>query len=257
MRKIIVTLCFVSWIFSSCNEDKVTQPKVIYPTEDASDANSVKETRVDSTEIQIADLPIHIEGTSTLIYPVGGVRVYESKSNYSMSRINSVSYSISNYSRFELTGYLKNIHFQHKDSTNFRPLTNDIVEIHLVHYPEDYADKTKHQILVYNLSDRDTNRDGKIDSNDIKTLYLSQIDGRKFTKVSKDLHELIDWNIVSSQSRLYFRAVEDINKNGAFDKNDAVKYFYVPLQKSPWEAIEYNPLEIETIAKQKTSEITE
>jgi hypothetical protein len=49
------------------------------------------------------------------------------------------------------------------------------------------------------MFDADTNRDGKLDSSDIKSLYLSEISGR-FTKVSMDLQELIDWNLIDSKT---------------------------------------------------------
>jgi hypothetical protein len=47
------------------------------------------------------------------------------------------------------------------------------------------------------MFDADTNRDGKLDSSDIKSLYLSEI---RFTKVSMDLQELIDWNLIDSKA---------------------------------------------------------
>jgi hypothetical protein len=67
------------------------------------------------------------------------------------------------------------------------------------------------------MFDADTNRDGKLDSSDIKSLYLSEISGKRFTKVSMDL-QLIDWNLIDSKSRLYFRTVEDTNKMGSLIK---------------------------------------
>jgi hypothetical protein len=54
------------------------------------------------------------------------------------------------------------------------------------------------------MFDADTNRDGKLDSiSDIKSLYLSEISGKRFTKVSMDLQELIDWNLIDSKSLLF------------------------------------------------------
>jgi hypothetical protein len=49
------------------------------------------------------------------------------------------------------------------------------------------------------MFDADTNRDGKLDSSDIKSLYLSEI-RKRFTKVSMDLQELIDWNLIDSKA---------------------------------------------------------
>ncbi|SNB02872.1 putative lipoprotein (fragment) [Flavobacterium psychrophilum] len=88
----------------------------------------------------------------------------------------------------------------------------------------------------------DTNNDGKINSSDIKTIYLSDISGSKFTKIAADFEELIDWNLIESNSRLYFRTIEDINKNGAFDKTDKVHYHFVNFQNKDWKVEEYSAI---------------
>ena len=114
--------------------------------------------------------------------------------------------------------------------------------IERITYLKNFSDKTKKQLLVYVLEDMDSNGDGKLDGSDIKNLYVSEINGAKFIKLSVDLQELIDWNIIESQNRIYFRTIEDINKNGAFDKDDKVHYQYVHLLDKELKAIEYNPI---------------
>ncbi|MBD3724151.1 MAG: hypothetical protein IE891_05060, partial [Flavobacteriaceae bacterium] len=80
------------------------KPKVIYE-----EKATTEERKVDSTSIKIADLPILMDGTKYLIHPVGDVRVYEDyKSVYGSSKTNQVSYAISNYNRYEITGYFDN-----------------------------------------------------------------------------------------------------------------------------------------------------
>ncbi|MFM2370144.1 MAG: hypothetical protein RL619_2465, partial [Bacteroidota bacterium] len=54
--------------------------------------------------------------------------------------------------------------------------------------------------------------------------------------------ELIDWNLIESNNRLYFRTVEDTNKNGQFDKMDVVHYNYVDLSNKEWKIISYKPV---------------
>lgn len=234
-------IVFVSLSIISCKKNKET-PKVSY--EEAKEAiTETQVQKIDTSSIKIADLPIQMEGTKYLIHPVGDVRVYENyRSSYGSSKANQVSYAISNYNRFELTGYFDNLKFQHVDSTNVCALTTRKVQIQTATYLNDLAAKTKKQILVYTLVDSDTNKDGKIDQNDIKSLYLSNIDGTMFTKISDDLNEVIDWNIIESLNRLYFRCIEDINKNGAFDKKDKVHYHYVNLLQDGWQAEEYSPI---------------
>ncbi|MDI1256760.1 MAG: hypothetical protein PSV16_11745 [Flavobacterium sp.] len=241
MKKISTyILLSLSIAFISCKKEPET-PKVIY--EDASKTQP-KPVKVDSSQIKIADLPIQMEGTKYLIHPIGDFRIYEgrSKTGYGSSNTDKVSFSISNYNRFEITGYLQNLKFQHIDSTEIRPLTNENVIIQTASYLNTVFDKTKQQFMVYAVIDMDTNKDGKLDSNDIKALYISEISGKRFTKLSIDFQELIDWNLVESKNRLYFRSIEDTNKNGQFDKDDFVHYHFVNLTSKDWKVEDYDPI---------------
>ena len=236
-----IALAFTVALITSCKEEK-PKPKVIY--EDARTAKN-QPKKADSTQIKVADLPVLMEGTKYLIHPVGDIRIYDdSNRSYGSSRTNSsVSYAISNYNRFEITGYFQNLKFQHLDSTALRPLTDKKIQIQTATYLNTIADKTKKQILVYTLVDADTNRDGKVDANDIKSLYISNSSGTGFKKLSGDVQELVDWNVIEAQNRVYFRTIEDINKNGAFDKNDVVHYHYADLMSPEWGVTDYKPVE--------------
>ncbi|QSB28148.1 hypothetical protein [Flavobacterium sp. CLA17] len=223
----------------SC-KDEAQKPKVIYDA--ANKARVVNKT--DSTQIEVADLPIQMEGTDYLIHPVGDLRVFEkgTKARYGSSSVNDVSFTISNLGEYEITGYLQNLKFQKTDSDSIRSLTDKPALILTATYLKTVADRTKNQIMVYTLADSDTNKDGKIDSGDIKTLYLSNISGENFTKVSEDFQELVDWNLIDSKGRLYFRTIEDTNQNGQFDKNDVLHYSYIDLAAKKWEVKNYKPI---------------
>jgi hypothetical protein len=235
--KYILGLAILSLV--SCKKEQTT-PKVKYEDSKSKIETTVK---VDSSSIKIADLPILMEGTKYLIHPIGDVRVYDDyKSVYGSSKTNQVSYAISNYNRFELTGYFTNLKFQNVDSTAVKSLTTDRIQIQTVTFLNTFAEKTKKQILVYNFVNNDTNKDGNVNQNDIKSLALSSIDGSNFKKLSEDFSEVMDWNVIEAQNRLYFRCIEDINKNGAFDKNDKVHYHFVNLLDKDWKVEEYMPI---------------
>jgi len=240
MKNYLKYLALVSvGVLVSCR-DEVQQPKVIY---DASNKTNVT-AKTDSTQIEVADLPIQMEGTNYLIHPVGDLRVYEkgTKARYGSSSVNDVSFTISNEADYELTGYLQNLKFQKVDSDSIHTLSNKPVLILTATYLKTVADRTQNQIMVYTLADSDTNKDGKIDSGDIKTLYLSNSSGENFTKVSEDFQELVDWSLIESKSRLYFRTIEDTNQNGQFDKNDVLHYNYIDLASKKWEVKSYKPI---------------
>lgn len=240
MKKAHIVLLGISLLLLASCKKESEKPKVIY---DAS--NKGKEiAKVDSTQIAIADLPIQMKGTNYLIHPVGDLSIYDgrTKSSYGSTSTDHVSFTVSNTSEFEITGYLRNLKFQKIGSDSIKALTDKPVLIQTATYLKSVADKTKKQIMVYTMADTDTNKDGKLDSSDIKALYLSKISGDKLTKISADFQELIDWNLIESKNRLYFRTVEDTNKNGQFDKNDVLHYNYVDLSKKEWKVSSYQPI---------------
>lgn len=240
MKSYIILLAISLTTVVSCTKETET-PKVIYENERKT--AEVNYQKIDSTEIKIADLPIKFSGTNYLLHPIGNVRIYNtgSSSRSGSSKVNSqISYKISNYSTPEITGFITNVMFQHKDSLDLKPLTANRMEILSINYLDELALKTNNQYLVYTLVDVDTNKDGRYDDNDIKTLYISKINGTKFTKLTPDLHELLDWQVIDQ--KLYFRSIEDINKNGEFDSKDAVHYSYINLIKEDWKPETYNPL---------------
>ncbi len=240
MKKLpLVYLGISILLLVSCNKE-AEKPKVIYDV--ASKAAGL--AKVDSVQVAISDLPIQMEGTDYLIHPVGDLRVYEkgTKAKYGSSSVMDLSFTISNYAENEITGYLQNLKFQKTDSDSLIALTKKPVLIQTATYLKSVSDRSKKQVMVYTMVDLDTNKDGKLDTSDIKCLYLSEISGKRFTKVSMDFQELIDWSLIESKSRLYFRTVEDTNKNGQFDKNDVVHYNYIDLSKEEWNVMKYKPI---------------
>jgi hypothetical protein len=227
-----ILLSFVA-LFVSCKEEEPKKPKVNYDTKVATEEPKSAEVNA----ILVSDLPVQMEGTSVLIHPIG---------EYSVG-INSKgggkdSFRVSNYGEYEITGFLSNLKFQQIGSDSLKVLTDKPMMIERVTYLKSFADKSKKQFLVYVLEDMDSNKDGKLDSSDIKNLYLSDVNGTNFVKLSADFQELIDWNIIEPQNRLYFRTIEDINKNGAFDKDDKVHYHFVDLVAKELKVEEYQPL---------------
>ena len=162
------------------------------------------------------------------------------RGNYdSSSNGNDLRFQISNYNENEITGFLRNLKFQEIGSDSIKALTNKPILIQTV----THIKVAKQSVLVYSLADLDTNKDNKLDVNDIKSLYLSDISGANFTKISMDFQELIDWNFIESKNRLYYRTIEDANKNGEFDKKDILHYHFVDLTAKDWKASDYNPMQ--------------
>ena len=223
-------------LFFSCKKEEAAKPKLIY--ENTSKAKS--EVKIDTNQIEIADLPINMDGTNILIHPIGLMtgNAKGMKSSYDSEE----SYTVSNYGEYQITGYLKNLNFQEIGKDTIYALTDKQILIETATYLKTFADKSKQELLVYTLSDMDTNKDGKLDGSDIKSLYLSTISGQKFTKISANFEELIDWKVIESKGLLYFRTIQDTNKNGAFDAEDNLQYHMVNLLDKDWKVISYKPI---------------
>lgn len=222
-------------VFASCKKEEAEKPKVIY--ENTSKAKP--EVAIDTNQIEVADLPINMEGTNFLIHPIGTIS--GKGKGIKSSPDSDQSFTVSNYGEYQITGYLKNLKFQEIGKDSIYALTDKQVLIETATYLKTFSDKNKQQLMVYSLADMDTNKDGKLDSNDIKSLYISTISGQKFTKLSADFQELIDWKILESKNILYFRTIEDTNKNGEFDAEDNLQYHLVDLVSKDWKVNEYFP----------------
>ncbi len=230
-----ITLVFIG-LFVSCKKEETEKPKVTYET-----TSKVKPiVAVDTNQIEVADLPINMEGTNFLIHPIGVMSGNRKgiKSSYNSED----SFTVSNYGEYQITGYLKNLKFQEIGKDTIYALTDKQILIETATYLKSFADKSRQQLLVYSLADMDTNKDGKLDNSDIKSLYISTLSGQKFTKLSVDFQELIDWKIIESKNLLYFRTIEDTNKNGEFDAEDSVQYQFVNLLDKEWKVTSYKPI---------------
>ena len=230
-----IAIVFVG-LFVSCKKEEAEKPKVTYETT----SKAKPEVVSDANQIEVADLPINMEGTNFLIHPIGLMsgNVKGIKSSYDSDQ----GFTVSNYGEYQITGYLKNLKFQEIGKDTIYSLTDKQILIETATYLKTFADKSKQQLLVYSLADMDTNKDGKLDGNDIKSLYISTISGQKFTKLSADFQELIDWKIIESKNLLYFRTIEDTNKNGEFDAKDSVQYQFINLLDKEWKVISYKPI---------------
>ena len=230
-----IALLFIVFIVS-CKKEEATKPKVTYES-----TPKVKpEVVVDTNQILIADLPINMEETNYLIYPIGVVSgIVKGLKSGSDTEGN---FTISNYGEYQITGYLKNLKFQEIGKDTIYALTNKQVLIETATYLKAFADKTKQKLMLYSLADMDTNKDGRLDSSDIKSLYISTISGQKFTKLSSDFQEVIDWKVIESKNLLLFRTIEDSNKNGEFGTDDKLQYYYVNLLNNDWKVTSYKPI---------------
>jgi len=237
IRSLIVLMA--ATIFCSCQNPRIDYQEKI-------DTTSVVDDRIkDTTKILVAELPVKFDSTDVLLFAVGLVDLKERGGrgkidfdSYSDSDVGS-SYFTNDY----LSGNFFNIVFRDK-SGNERRLTDKKLKIRNVNFLRDIFKRTKEGWLLYSVFDRDSNGDKELTTSDLEALYISRIDGSDFKKLTKELHEFYDWSLIKGENRLYFRTLEDKNKDGDLDNQDKFHYYYIEFSDNRYSVTEYNPVKI-------------
>jgi hypothetical protein len=234
-------------IFTSCFNNSKTNTQ---------DAGANTEIMIDSilddtTKYIVCELPIVIDSTDYFLQFVGYINVEDrqdysilSRGRYDSSEEALASLSRTSYEGDRFTGNISNIIFENIKTQEQSLLTKKMVKIYSVEYLRFVAQKTKHQYLLYTLFDKDNNGDNQVDSRDVISLYISDINGEKFTKVSMENFKFLDGKFIKQNMRYYFRAREDIDKNGIFAQKDKLHHYYIEFSNNGYSTQEYFPLEI-------------
>lgn len=224
--------------FSACT--KRDKRKVV------DDVSTISEVKKDDKTVDIAHLPLHIDSTKYLIHPIGNYQIEKSRSKYyggdGIGYQSSDNYASNNYNGYQIVGDLSNVKFQQINSQDLKPITNQVIKIQSMSFLYRIFKDHKTEIYVYDVIDKDTNADGKLTYEDLKSLYISRFDGSDFKRISPQQQELVQWKELTINKRLYFKTIEDTDNNGEFDKKDKTHYFYLDLSVPNSKVVEYYPI---------------
>lgn len=242
MKSIILCLFYSSLLFISCGKDP--NPTVVYPN-DSTTTITRQRLELDTSLVIASGLPIHFDSTDYLLFPTGPVKFYGRGSKLdilSSSSTGGSSYSVGYLSHTTFQGDIDNIMIQKLGSNDFAPISEDILKIRSFRFLSSIQKSTKKQLLLLLVTDRDTNNDAVLNNQDLESLYLYDLEKTQLLKLSPNLHKLIDWKTLKINNRIYFRTIEDLDKNGKFDEKDKIHYYYVDLQGSELSTNEYFPI---------------
>lgn len=245
--RLFLSLILLSLIISSCSKSQ--SHKINYTDIDQPDSLTIDDISADTTKILIAALPVYFDSTNILIHPIGliniedirkGTEISEHLSSYSKTEKYKELYFYMNDEN--LSGKITNLYFDDFESGNHRLLTNKIINISNVRYLRPIAKKTNRHYLIYSVYDKDTNRDKELNSDDICSLYISNLDGTEFRKITQENHEYLEGKMIVPATRYYFTSIEDINKDGKFGKDDKYHYSYIDFSTDPYQIKKFDPL---------------
>ena len=212
------------------------------------DTTSVVDDRIsDTTKVLVANLPARFDSTDVLIFTVGLVSLEPErraliKGDYGSSSSGSnISYAY--FSQDNINGNFINLIFKDKNGDE-RKLTDKKVIIDDVQFLRHLFKKTGKAYLLYQIYDRDSNGDKELNYNDLKALYIGNLDGTSFTKLSRELHDLHDYNFIKEENRVYFRTLEDRDNDGELTSKDKFHYYFISFVGGTLQVVEYNPLSV-------------
>lgn len=256
MRKLFSFLAVSTFLFISCDDTR--RPQVVYD-ETISDTLTVENMLEDTTKVLVAGMPIYLDSTEVLIHPIGWVDMYVEKYNslvggslnigypeLGKSKMKDSNYSFAVHSNDKdyISGQMVNLIFEDVETGAKHKLTDRVMKILTVSYLRNVWRNTGKQYLLYSVIDKDYNRDGKLDGLDMTSYYMSNLDGTKFTKITEDYHYFDTDQLILKNNRYYFRTLEDVNKDGVFNKKDKYHYYYLDLAHDGLSPVEYFPLEL-------------
>lgn len=196
-------------IFASCKED--TNREL---------SNSKSYTKIESSLDNVNNLdiefihPLNIDSTDWIIFPLTLKDIKDKKNLDRGGRfINEPDYyniAFYNYKTKEnrlLSDSLKMI----VNSFNFNKKRNK-------NYSND-------NFIHYLITCNDYNKDGNLDLDDPKYLFISDISGRNFKQITPSNYYVQKLEIITDDNILLIQGLKDINNNKKFEDNDKVIFF--------------------------------
>ncbi|WP_316827754.1 hypothetical protein [Pedobacter miscanthi] len=86
------------------------------------------------------------------------------------------------------------------------------------------------QFIYYNITDSDYDGDQKLTSKDPHKLYLSNLEGKSFTRISPNNYNLGSWEIDDQHDLILMDLIKDVNGDKEFNEKDEVEYFIYNLK---------------------------
>ncbi len=225
--------------------------KIDYKENPVTDSLTLENIKNDTTKTIVARLPVFFDSTGYIIHPIeviiidktsGKRKFFDEFSSYSQSNARWNDYGDERYGDI-IYGNFINLNFENLTTGEQRLLTHNAVKVTVIQYLRSLAVKLpKYKYLIYRVYDYDSNHDGKLNNGDITSLYISKLDGQRFTKLTKPSEELKSGELILQNLKYYFSTIEDTNKDGYFNSGDHYHYYYLDFSKNPFSPQEYFPL---------------
>lgn len=232
-----VTLLVLIFIGVSCGSNEKPQAIVDENTE-VVDFTLEKDT----TMVKVLALPVYIDSTQYIYHPTKLLHaVVNDRSTVSFKGGNYYeSSSIHSNSTYEFNGNYAGFAIEHVKTGAIVNLTSKEIHFSKVRVYCKLEHNPRVEFVIYLGHDLDTNKDGKLNHNDLSALFISNLDGTGFVKLSADFENFRNYTFMVENDKLYFQTVKDTNKDGIFLNDDEFRNYVVDLTKPVKESVRYD-----------------
>ena len=142
------------------------------------------------------------------------------------------SFDSGSFSRTYKTGNVSliNVLFYHKTTGQKHLLTDQKLQLQSITVPVVYPADTTRSFALYQVIEKDFNKDGVLNQADPVILYISDTDGKNFRRLTTPNRHAIDWQLMSKANFLIVRTFEDSNKDGQMNHLDEMYIEKISLE---------------------------
>lgn len=228
----------LSLSLTSCLDDQ--QPPVIVDENSAVEDFKIEK---DTTMVKVLSLPVYIDSTDYIYHPIkliNAAKKDERKSFLSYDNEYSSDNNRNNYASYGFVGAFAGFAVENIKTGNIIKLTNQEIRFSGVRIYNKLEYNPRVEFVIYEGYNLDTNKDSKLDYQDRSALFISNLDGSNFTKLSEDFEEYQNYTFIVENDKLYFQTIKDINKDGRYENNDEYRNYVVDLKASKKIAVRYD-----------------
>ena len=224
MNKIVYLILIIGIV--SCQDRK---PKI-----ENIDTENLTQIQIDSilTEFKFQyEKPIILDSTNQILIPIS-TELLERKTSYSKD-----GYYSDDFPRYW------NVLFYNRSTGKTNLLTNEkfrISEIYAKNSDNEYREKENilNGKILYEISDIDYNKDGKLNSHDPEFLFISELDGNGLQRISPKNEDLVHYEVIQKSREIIFETRRDINNDSIFNSEDEFVWYKSKIENNQWKNVE-------------------
>ncbi len=165
------------------------------------------------------DSPIVLDSSDWVLYPLTHEKLEETEYGFKSSSYGR-QYAYWNAAFF-------NTHTKETRllSEDLKMLINSISTNNGAYTHSGQKERKSDSHIYYSITTKDYNQNGKLDVDDPKYLFISDISGQGFKQASPDNLDLIHWQTINESNKILIQTLKDSNKDKKFDGDDEIVSF--------------------------------